>query len=358
MVVGDRSEAILMAPLIHRFRSSPSIQTIVCVAGRNRHAIDQLLDIFGIQPDAEFGQPEQVQSADGPKFVDIMIEKHKPDCVLMHGEPDFAIDSRYLNAPLSCDLKTGLHMHELRHGSTSEERRNEIERLATYYFVPSEASRDNLLREGVAAEKIYLTDSMAVDALLMVAERIHGDDVLKNGLAAAFPFLDPKKRLIFVAGHKHGNEEGRLESLCRALKRLAMRADVQVVYPLHPDAKQNSVVDEVFASHPNITLIQPQDYLHFVYLMQSAYLILTDLDDTLKEALSLCKPILVLRDVAERPQAIDAGNVKLVGTETERILRECVMFLDDPAYYRAFSSHRNLYVDGHTGQRIVEMLLR
>lgn len=320
--------------------------------------INQVLDIFGVQSDEKFNQLEQERSADESKFVDLMLEMHKPDCVLIHGNSDFATDSRYLPTPLSSDLETGLHMHELCYSSTAENAGNEIERLGTYYFVPSEISRDYLLKEGIVPEKIYLTDSMVVDALLMVEERIRNDDVLRNRLAAAFPFLDPKRRLILVAGHKHDNKEGRLESLCRALKRLAMRADVQVVYPWHPDARLNSVVDEVFANHPNITLIQPQDYMHFVYLMQSAYLILTDLDDTLKEALSLCKPILVMRDVIERPQAIDGGTVKLVGTETERILRECTMLLDDPSYYRAFSGHRNPYGDGHTSQRIVESLLR
>jgi UDP-N-acetylglucosamine 2-epimerase (non-hydrolysing) len=343
-----------MAPLLRLLKSSPSIQTVVYVADRNR----QMLDLLGVLPEEEFERQDQDLSMGGSKFIDLAVEKHKPDCVLIQGNSNFAVDSRYLHAPPFGNLQTGLHMHEFRHNDTAEMTADGIERLATYYFVPSEISRDELLREGVASENICLTDSMAVDALLMVAERIRNDDALGNRLAAAFPFLDPERRLIFVAGNRHGNEEGRLESLCRALKRLAMRTDVQVVYTLHPDARLNSVVDEVFANHPNIALIQPQDYLHLAYLMQSAYLILVDPDDTLKEVLSLCKPILVLRDVAERPQAIDAGTVKLVGTDVERILRECTMFLDDPSYYRAFSGHRNPYGDGQSSQCILDMLLR
>lgn len=346
-----------MAPIVHRLRALPSIQTIVYVTAQHRQMLNQVFSIFGIQASEELDLLEQGSNADGLQFVDLMLEEHKPDCVLIHGSSSTAVESSYLPSPAG-NMEAGLCMHELRYPDSAATGRRAVDLITTNYFVPSEASRDSLLRKGVAAERIFLTDSIVVDALLMVVERIRHDDALRGRLAAAFPFLDPNKRLIFVNAHGHENHAGRLESICRALKRLAMRPDVQVIYPVHHDTQLNGIVDDVFANHPSIALVQPQDYLHFVYLMQAAYLILTDLGDPLKEALSLSKPVLVLRDVSERPATVDAGTVKLVGTETERILRECTMFLDDPSYYRAFSTHRNPYGDGHTSQRIVETLLR
>ena len=207
-------------------------------------------------------------------------------------------------------------MYELYyHGAESANPRT-IDLIATRYFVSSEASRDNLLMDGVSRENIFITDSTEVDAVRMVAERIRKDDALNTKLAADFSFIDPNKRLILVTGHRHESHDAHLESLCRALKRLAVRADVQVVVPVHPDSSVNEVMGEICADFPNIALIQPQGYLHSVYLMLAAYFIVTDPGNTPKEALSLSKPVLEMPDMSGRPET---GAINPVELDADRI---------------------------------------
>lgn len=248
-------------------------------------------------------------------------------------------------------------MYELLHHSPQGTNSRAINLVAMRYFVTSGVSRENMLKAGVGPENIFVTDSTEVDAVLMLAERICNDDELKAKLATEFSYIDPNKRLIFVSGRWHENHEGRLKNLFSALKRLAMRPDVQVVYPVHPDSKVNGIGCETFFYHPRISLIQPQNYLRYVYLLQTAFLILTDSDGALKEALLLCKPVLVMSDESDLPSDIDAGTIKLAKTDGERILHECTMLLDDPSRYRALSTHRNPYGDGYASQRIVETML-
>ncbi len=356
VVVGTYSEAILMAPLVHRLRAEPALHTIVCLTAQHHQMLDQVLDIFAIRVDEDLN-PMKGMNATVLQGIDHAIEKHKPDCVLMHGETAASTESLHLRTSAG-NVEAGLHMYELRYAGQEETNLSKIDLGARYFFVSSDASRDNLLRQGITADKIYLAGDLAVEALLIAIARIRNDGALKAKLAAAFPFIDPNRRLVLVIGHRRANHGGGLESVCHALRRLAMRPDVHVAYPVPPNPKVYGVVDELFAGHPSITLIEPQDYLHSLYLMQAAYLILADSGDTPKEALSMGKPVLVMRDAAERPEVIDAGTVKLVGTDAERIWRECTMFLDDPSYYRAFSTRHSPCGDGQTSQRVVEILLR
>ncbi len=357
VVVGTYSEAILMAPLVQRLRAEPALQTIVCLPAQHRRMLGQVLDIFGIRADEDFNPTKQWANAPVSQSIDRVIEKLRPDRVLVHGETAALTESSYLRTPAG-SREAGLRSYELHHAGPEEASGCAIDLVSITHFVYSEVSRENLLREGVAPERICLTDSTAIDALLMVVERIRHDGALKARLAAAFPFVDPHRRLILVIGHRRENRSGGLENVCRALRRLAARPDVHVAYPAPPNPKARGVVEQLFANHPGVTLIEPPDYTQSVYLMQAAYLILADSGDTPKEALSMGKPVLVMRDVAERPEVVDAGTVKLVGTDTERILRECTMFLDDQSYCRAFSTQRNPYGDGQASRRIVEMLLR
>jgi UDP-N-acetylglucosamine 2-epimerase (non-hydrolysing) len=246
-------------------------------------------------------------------------------------------------------------MYELQHSNQEEAR---VVVAATRYFVHTESSRDELIKEGIAPENIFVTDSTEVDAVMLVAERIRGDGELKAKLATDLSFLDPGKRLILISGQRHENHEACFDNLFRALKRLASRSDVQVVYPVHPDSKVKGIADETFVYHPNITLIQPQDYLHYVYLIQTAFLILTDSGDTLKEVSSLNKPVLEMIDVSRCSRAANTVSVRSAEMEAENILRECTQLLDDPFCYRAYASRRNPYGDGHASQRIVETLLQ
>jgi len=355
VVVGTYSEAILMAPLAHRLGEVHALQTVVYVTAPERRTLIQVLGSFGIRSDEGLAPTKQESGAPVWQDIDRVIERFKPDRVLVHEDTSAVIESSRLCAG---PREAGLRVHELRHPCPEDTKCREIDLVATHYFVPSDASRANLLKQGVAADKIYLSGSMAVEAMLMAVERIRNDAALKADLAAAFPFLDPGKRLILVIGQRRENRGGGLESVCRALKRLAMRADVQVAYPAPLDPGVRNIVEEVFADHPGIALVEPQDYLHMVYLMQEAYLVLADSGVTPDEVLALNKPVLVMRNVTERPEAVDAGTVKLVGTDTEHILWECTMFLDDQTYYRAFSTHRTPYGGRLDSQRIVGMLLR
>jgi UDP-N-acetylglucosamine 2-epimerase (non-hydrolysing) len=253
------------------------------------------------------------------------------------------------------NLGTGLCIYELRHRSAEGANLQVIDLTATRYFVSSEISRDTLLEEGVAPENVFLTDSTEVDAALLVIERIRNDEALKAKLAADFSFLDPKKRMILVAGQRSEKHDGRLESVCRALKKLAARPDVQVIYTLPPDSGANEYVGSEFADHPNITLVQHQDYLHSVYLMLTAYFIVTHPGGTPKEALALCKPVLEMPDVSGRT---NAGVGNRVERDADRILQECILLLEVPSYYNTFSAPLKPYGDGHASQRIVETLLR
>jgi UDP-N-acetylglucosamine 2-epimerase (non-hydrolysing) len=355
VVIGTDSEAIRAVPLIHCLCAIPSMQTVVCIAAQDSQLLAAELENFGFLFDVNLELIRQAANADMvASGVDRVIGKHKPDFVLVYGDASAAMASFSRHASFG-NPGTELRMYELHyHGGESANPRM-IDLVATRYFVSSETSRDSLLMDGVSPENIFVTDSTEVDAVMMVAERIRNDDALNTKLAADFSFIDPNKRLILVTGHRHENHDGRLESLCRALKRLAVRADVKVVVPVHPDSSVYEAMGEICADFPNIEVIQPQGYLHSVYLMLAAYFIVTDPGNIPKEALSLSKPVLEMPDMFGRPRA---GTTNLVERDAERILQECTLLLDDPSYYRAFSTLCNPYGDGHASQRIVETLLR
>jgi UDP-N-acetylglucosamine 2-epimerase len=354
VVIGTDSEAIRAVPLIRCLCAIPSIQTVVCIAAQDSQLLAAELEDFGFLVDVNLELIRQTVNTDLAPGVDRVIGKHKPDCVLVYGDASAAMASFSRHASFG-NLGNGLRMYELRYHDAGSANPRMIDLTATRYFVSSEASRADLFMAGVSPENIFITDSTEVDAVLMLAERIRNDDALNTKLAADFSFIDSNKRLILVTGHRHENHDGRLESLCRALKRLAVRTDVQVVFPVHPGSPMNEVVDEICADFPNIELVQPQGYLHSVYLMLAAYFIVTDPGSTPKEALSLSKPVLEMPDVSGRTEA---GAIDPVELDADRILQECTMLLDDQSYYRTFSALRNPYGDGHASQRIVETMLR
>jgi UDP-N-acetylglucosamine 2-epimerase (non-hydrolysing) len=365
VVLGTRPEAIKMAPLIHKLRSEERLQTIVCLTAQHRQMLDQVLDIFGIQADIDLNLMKQGQrltelTASVLHGLNGVLDTLHPDCVLVHGDTTTAMATAmaafYRHVPVG-HVEAGLRTYDMLHPWPEEMNRRVIDLMATHYYAPTSQSRDNLLRESVPAERIHVTGNTVIDALLMATGRIRDDAALALRLAEAFPFLDSDKRLILVTGHRRENHGGRMESMCRALKRLADRPDVQVLYPVHPNPDVRKVVDEVCGDRRNIILIEPVDYLHFVYLMQAAHVILTDSGGIQEEAPSLGKPVLVLRDITERQEAVAAGTVKLVGTDTERIVAECERLLTDDDYYQSFVHCRNPYGDGQASQRIVATLL-
>jgi UDP-N-acetylglucosamine 2-epimerase (non-hydrolysing) len=351
--VGSYSEANWIAPLVHQLRALPSMQTVVCVAAQQDGMIQQALGHFGIAADEDLSS-----MADGALCgIDQLIEKHKPDCVLVQGGSFAICDSVHLQAPAG-NIESGLQLYELHPAGFEETRQGKKFSVAKYYFVSSELLRNSLLKEGISSEKIYLTDNMEVDALHLVADRIRHDEALQADLARAFPSLDLNKRLVLITGLQPDNSGEILERLCLAVKNLAQRPDVQVVCPLPQDYRANGILCGVCDDCACITFVQPRDYLHFVYLMMNAHIVLTDKGISLLEALSLGKPVLAMHDAIETSEVGVSGSFKLVARDSGLILQECNMFLDDSSYYRKFSMHRNPYGDGRASQRIAETMLR
>ncbi|MDD5384215.1 MAG: UDP-N-acetylglucosamine 2-epimerase (non-hydrolyzing) [Gallionella sp.] len=364
VVIGTRPEAIKMAPLVHELLAQPQFKTLVCLTAQHRQMLDQVLEIFGITADIDLNlmkQGQQLAELTGNVLngIDDVLKMHHPDCVLVHGDTTTAMAAGlaafYRHIPVG-HVEAGLRTHDLHHPWPEEMNRRVIDVVTEYYFAPTDVSRDNLLKEHVPAERIYVTGNTVIDALLMTDGRIKSDQELAGRLASAFPFLDPAKRLILVTGHRRENHGQGLESICLALKRLSEREDVQIVYPVHLNPNVRQVVMGTLEGKRNVYLIEPLDYLHFVYLMSRAHVILTDSGGIQEEAPSLGKPVLVMREVTERPEAVAAGTVQLVGTDTQKITAGCTRLLDDATYYQQFSQRANPYGDGAASKRIVAAL--
>lgn len=364
VVIGTRPEAIKMAPLVHALLAEPRFKTLVCLTAQHRQMLDQVLEIFDIRADIDLdlmkhGQQLAGLTASVLTGVDTVLQEHQPDCVLVHGDTATAMAAGlaafYRQIPVG-HVEAGLRTYNMQHPWPEEMNRQVIDVMASFYYAPTNVSRDNLLAERVAAEKIFVIGNTVIDALLMTDARIRADVALHDRLAGVFPYLDENKRLLLVTSHRRENHGDGLSNVCRALAELARREDVQVVYPVHLNPNVRGVVMATLSGLDNVHLIEPQDYLHFVYLMGRAHVILTDSGGIQEEAPSLGKPVLVLRDVTERPEAVDAGTVQLVGTDTNRIVAECTRLLDDAAYYGQFSQRANPYGDGTASQQIVASL--
>jgi UDP-N-acetylglucosamine 2-epimerase (non-hydrolysing) len=255
-------------------------------------------------------------------------------------------------------VEAGLRTHDFDNPWPEEMNRRVADLICDRHFVPTEGARQNLLREHVPDAGIHVTGNTVIDALLDVVARFEREPQLKASLAARFPFLDPALRLVLVTGHRRESFGPGFERICRAIARLAERPDVQIVYPVHLNPNVQEPVTRILGDKPRVRLIEPQDYLPFVYLMHEAHLILTDSGGVQEEAPSLGKPVLVMRETTERPEAVEAGTVRLVGTDTARIVAEAERLLDDEAAYAAMSRAHNPYGDGHASERIVRELVR
>ena len=360
VIFGTRPEAIKMAPVVSALRNCRGIRTSVVVTAQHRQMLDQVLALFDIQPDDDLDVMEPGQALPS-LFARILlgtsatIARLSPDLVLVHGDTSTTLASAlaafYAKVPVG-HVEAGLRTGDMQSPWPEEANRRLTTPLTQLHFAPTERSRGNLLAEGVANDSIHVTGNTVIDALLAVAARIRDEPVLRASLAAQFPFLDPDRKLILVTGHRRENFGGGFEQMCLALADLAARADVQVVYPVHLNPNVQEPVNRILGSADNIVLIDPQEYLPFVYLMSRAYLILTDSGGVQEEAPSLGKPVLVMRDTTERPEAIDAGTVRLVGTDRGRIVQEATRLLDDEQAYAAMSHAHNPYGDGLASSRI------
>lgn len=364
VVFGTRPEAIKMAPVVEALKATPGIETIVAVTAQHRQMLDQVLDLFGITPDEDLNvmQPGQTLAGLTSRILqgmDEVIARRKPDIVLVHGDTTttFATSmAAFYNRTAIGHVEAGLRTGNLYSPWPEEANRKLTGALTELHFAPTERSRDNLLAEGVPADRIHVTGNTVIDALLEVVGKIRNDHRLETDLAARFPFLDPGKRLILVTGHRRENFGDGFEQICRALKTIADRSDVQVVYPVHLNPNVQEPVHRHLSGMDNMHLIEPQDYLPFVYLMQQSHVILTDSGGVQEEAPSLGKPVLVMRDTTERPEAVDAGTVRLVGTDASRIADATSRLLDDPTEYRRMSEAHNPYGDGLACKRIVDAI--
>ncbi|MBK5944775.1 UDP-N-acetylglucosamine 2-epimerase (non-hydrolyzing) [Halorhodospira halophila] len=365
-VFGTRPEGIKLAPVIRALQSSPEITGKVCVTGQHREMLDQVLALFGIAPDHDLGVMKPGQDLTGVTTEILaglrgVLEEEAPDFVLVHGDTTttFAasLAAYYQQIPVG-HVEAGLRTGNRYAPWPEEMNRRLTGALAELHFAPTDRARDNLLREGIAAEQIAVTGNTVVDALLTVVGRLEQEPQLRADAEQQFDFLDPSRRLIVVTGHRRESFGEGFRNLCEALRRIADRDDVEIVYPVHLNPNVQQPVRETLADHPRVHLLEPMDYLPFVALLNRAELIITDSGGIQEEAPSLGKPVLVTRETTERPEAVSAGTVRLVGTDVERIVGETTQLLDDPARYRDMARAHNPYGDGKATERIVERLLK
>lgn len=364
-VFGTRPEAIKMAPLALALAADERFDAKVCVTGQHREMLDQVLGLFELVPEYDLdimkrGQDlTDVTSAilQGLKHV---FEKEKPDIVLVHGDTatTFAasLAAYYQKIPVG-HVEAGLRTGDIYSPWPEEANRRLTSCLAEWHFAPTNRSRQNLLDEGIGSTQVHVTGNTVIDALLSVVEMVEADTALQKRFASQFNFLKPESKLILVTGHRRESFGGGFERICQALCSIAnANPDVQVVYPVHLNPNVLGPVKKFLSDIDNIHLIEPLDYLPFVYLMNQAYLILTDSGGIQEEAPALGKPVLVMRDTTERPEAVEAGTVKLVGTNVERIVTELDSLLTDCLAYEAVSYAHNPYGDGKACQRIIEII--
>jgi UDP-N-acetylglucosamine 2-epimerase (non-hydrolysing) len=364
VIFGTRPEAIKMAPVVLALQKNAAFDVKICVTGQHRQMLDQVLALFSLTPDFDLNIMKPKQDLTDITTLAMLglrdvFAQWRPDMVLVHGDTTttFAasVAAFYAKIPVA-HVEAGLRTHN-RHSPWPEElNRTLTGALATLHFAPTIAARDNLLRENVAADTIHVTGNTVIDALLTVAARLSADTEKRAEFDAAFSFLDAQKKLILVTGHRRENFGDGFERICEALLAVAKRGDVEILYPVHLNPNVQEPVQRMLASHPAIHLIAPQDYLPFVYLMQRAHLIITDSGGVQEEAPSLGKPVLVIRDTTERPEAVAAGTVKLVGTDKDAIARATNLLLDDANAYVAMAQAHNPYGDGKAAARIVTIL--
>ncbi len=368
-VFGTRPEAIKMAPVVKAFQAAaPAIETRVCVTAQHREMLDQVLQLFDIVPDHDLNIMKP-----GQDLFDItcniltglkpVLASETPDLVLVHGDTTTTLAASlaayYARIPVA-HVEAGLRTGNKHAPFPEEINRKLTGAVADLHFAPTEAARANLLREGVAPATVHVTGNTVIDALVAVAQRLKEQASLREELDRRFDFLDAAKRLILVTGHRRENFGEGFEQICQALADIAeAEPGVEILYPVHLNPNVRKPVADILASRrlTNVHLIDPVDYLPFVYLMTRAHLIVTDSGGVQEEAPSLGKPVLVMRETTERPEAVAAGTVILVGTSRDRIVQETLKLLHNPAAYAAMAQAHNPYGDGLAAGRIVQAVL-
>ena len=364
-VFGTRPEAIKMAPLVQALHHTPEIESRLCVTAQHREMLDQVLQVFQLCPDYDLNimQPGQSLSDITSRILSGMasvFQDYKPDLILVHGDTTTTLAvslAAYYHQIKVGHVEAGLRTGDLFSPWPEEGNRKVTTHLAHWHFAPTEHAKRNLLSENISENTITVTGNTVIDALLWVRDKIVDDKQLEQRLAAEFPYLTPERRMILVTGHRRESFGGGFERICHALVALAKRYPlVDIVYPVHMNPNVREPVARLLQGVENIHLIQPKEYLPFVWLMNRAYLVLTDSGGIQEEAPSLGKPVLVMRDTTERPEAVEAGSVRLVGTDTEVILQQASRLLDDERAWQAMSQVKNPYGTGQSCQKIIQFI--
>ena len=365
VVFGTRPEAIKMAPLVHALHNDERFESKVCVTAQHREMLDQVLQLFEITPDYDLNIMKAGQTL--PEItsrilmeITPVLKSFKPSIVLVHGDTatTFAASlAAYYEQIQVGHIEAGLRTGNIYSPWPEEGNRKLTGAITDFHFTPTETSKQNLLRENIDPGKIIITGNTVIDALLDVIKKLETDVELKSSLQAQFNFLDENKRLVLITGHRRESFGGGFERICEAIAHMAKEfPEVEFVYPMHLNPHVREPVSRLLADLHNVCLIEPLEYLPFVYLMNKAYVLLTDSGGIQEEAPSLGKPVLVMRDTTERPEAVEAGTVKLVGTNTGTIVSELTSLLSDEVAYKAMSFAHNPYGDGKACARILNAL--
>ena len=370
LVFGTRPEAIKMASLVKAFEKESSVTLKVCVTAQHREMLDQVLEIFDIKPDYDLNLMKA-----GQDLYDItssvllgmksVLDDFKPDIVLVHGDTTTtsatSLATFYQKIKLG-HVEAGLRTNNLYNPWPEEANRQVTGVLSDYHFVPTQNSQENLLQENKKIENVIVTGNSVIDALFFVIEKIGKNEVLKNSIVSSINTqykIDNSRKIILVTGHRRENFGQKFINICEALKTIALNnRDVDIVYPVHLNPNVQKPVKEILSGISNVYLIEPLQYEQFIYLMSKSYFLITDSGGVQEEAPSLGKPVLVLRDTTERPEALKAGTVKLVGTNRDIIVKEAQSLLDNYAIYEKMSKAHNPYGDGNASKRIVEFIMK
>lgn len=364
-VFGTRPEAIKLAPLLKYLQQDGAFDLKVCVTAQHRQMLDQVLALFEIQPDFDLDlmQSEQDLSALNARILSSLrpvFAEYRPNLVLVHGDTTTAFASAlsafYHQIPVA-HIEAGLRTHNIHSPFPEEANRRLIAGIAQWHFAPTATAKQNLLNEGIRADRIWVTGNTVIDALSATLQKLAQTPALVKAFAERYPFLDSKKRLILVTVHRRENLGAGLVQICDALSNLAGRhSDLQIVYPVHPNPNVREVVYSRLGNLSNLFLLEPQDYLPFISLMARAELILTDSGGIQEEATALAKKILVLRETSERPEAVEFGTARVIGTDSRRIIENVERLLSEQSGCSISRAMQNPYGDGQASARIVEIL--
>lgn len=367
VVFGTRPEAIKMAPVINKLIDLDDFNTRVCVTGQHREMLDQVLDLFNIVPDYDLNVMKKKQSLNNIAStvisgIEDVLEEYSPDLVMVHGDTtttfSAALAAFYKNIDVA-HVEAGLRTGDIKSPWPEEANRKLVGSISTYHFTPTNVTANNLIAEGVNRVNILQTGNTVIDALFSVLSKIQKDKNLKQRIVEKFSFLDFSKKVVLITGHRRESFGDGFKEICKAIRELAKEyQDLQFVYPVHLNPNVKKPVEEYLSNKNNIFLINPLEYIHFVYLMQQSYLILTDSGGIQEEAGALDVPVLVMREITERTEALDAGTIRLVGTSKSNIIDAFNLIHNDTQIYNEMSKAANPFGDGTASEQIASFICR